>query len=65
MKTSTNAIRCEDCGMTSISLPNWSHDDAEMFCGGCGESLGTIRHLRELLEAALRDETDHYSDNDN
>ena len=49
----------------SIRWPEPPHDDAEIVCPGCGESLGTVRQLRELLVAALSDEPSVLSDNDN
>lgn len=65
MVEKTKIMRCDRCGEASINMPKWPHDDAEVFCSGCGNDLGTVRHLRELLEAALMDEPVHYSDNDN
>jgi hypothetical protein len=65
MVAGSRLIRCGDSEGISIRLPEWPHDDAEVFCPGCGESLGTIGQLRELLVAALADESNSFSDNDN
>jgi hypothetical protein len=46
-------------------MPEWPHDDAEIFCTGCGEPVGTIKGLRELLTAAISDEPADFADNDN
>lgn len=58
-------IRCSGCEGLSIQLPEWPHDDAEVVCPGCGENLGTVGELRALLTAALADEPNVLSDNDN
>lgn len=65
MVAGSRLIRCGDCEGISIRLPEWPRDDDEVFCPGCGQSLGTIGQLRELLVAALSDEPDSFSDNDN
>lgn len=61
----SRGICCGDCETTSIQLPEWSHDDVEIFCPDCGGSLGTIGQLRDILLAALAGDPDALSDNDN
>lgn len=65
MIAGSNIIRCADCEESPIQFPEQLHDDAEVFCLGCGESLGTIHQLRDLLLAALSGETNALGDNDN
>ncbi|HEV7258818.1 MAG TPA: hypothetical protein VGN82_13650 [Bosea sp. (in: a-proteobacteria)] len=65
MASDTNSIRCDGCGDATIRMPEWTHDDSEIFCSGCGEPLGTIKSLRERVEAAVSDEPDTFADNDN
>lgn len=65
MEVGADTFRCDDCESSSILLPPLLHDDTEVLCAGCGESLGTVRKLRKLIEAALGDDPHAYSDNDN
>jgi len=64
MASTAKPTRCEDCGDASLRIPDWIHDDAEIACSDCGRTFGTVRRLRELLEAALGDDPHRYADND-
>ncbi|HEV7256815.1 MAG TPA: hypothetical protein VGN82_03455 [Bosea sp. (in: a-proteobacteria)] len=65
MESNTSTLRCDGCGDATVRMPEWPHDDAEIFCTGCGEPVGTIKGLRELLTAAISDEPADFADNDN
>ncbi len=65
MVAGSRVIRCGDCEGVSIRLPEPLHDEAEIVCPACGESLGTVKQIGELLAAALSDDPNALSDNDN
>ncbi len=58
MPTDDPCFGCEAYGALDVQIPEWSHDKSLITCGGCGATLGTIRHLRDLLHAALEDDGD-------
>jgi transcription elongation factor Elf1 len=58
MPTDDPRFGCEACGALAVQVPEWSHDESLITCGGCGATLAAIRELRERLIAALEEYED-------
>lgn len=49
-------VLCGGCEGLSDRLLCLAYDDAKVWCSTCGEEVGTIEKLSELLIAALEEE---------
>lgn len=46
-------LGCDNCGALAAEIPEWTDEETLITCTQCGEPVGSIGEIRQILEAAL------------